>query len=424
MHKRKSYTPRTENTGYLHFNINQFKQHPAQGKKHRKDTSQGFPVQPGVLSNLFKVNYSGRNPLKNTTVRRKKNTPSSGTRRSALFPGTAGIGINRPAKRKSSGAKAPAPGSVFSTLGTICGVAIIGIVSFLAINWEGFAPYRSVSVIPEDDGGHRLALAAYTGLNTPEQGEAQDDAIPLDLMETFSWESYTVQRGDSVSKIAASRSLSMDAVIASNGITNAKRIQEGQVLRLPNMDGVPYTVKSGDSLSKIASGLGVPLEAVLDANDLDSEIITPGTVLFIPGAKMRTEDLKMALGELFIYPIRGRLTSPYGWRSDPFTGVRRFHAAIDLAAPTGTTIKASMDGRISAVGYNSVYGKYVIVTHSNGYQTLYAHMNATSAVKGDYVTQGSKIGEVGSTGLSTGPHVHFAIYKNGRAVNPLEFLNS
>jgi murein DD-endopeptidase MepM/ murein hydrolase activator NlpD len=190
------------------------------------------------------------------------------------------------------------------------------------------------------------------------------------------------------------------------------------------MDGIPYTVKQGDTLSKISAAQGVPLEAILDANDIQNDSISPGTVIFIPGARMKAEDLKLVLGELFAYPIRGRLTSPYGWRSDPISGVRRFHAALDLAAPAGTPIKAAMGGRIVTLGFNSVYGKYIIMTHSGGFQTLYAHMNTTSVGQGAYVQQGAKIGEVGSTGYSTGPHLHFAIFKNGKAVNPLELLSS
>jgi murein DD-endopeptidase MepM/ murein hydrolase activator NlpD len=137
---------------------------------------------------------------------------------------------------------------------------------------------------------------------------------------------------------------------------------------------------------------------------------------------MPREDLKLALGELFIYPIRGRLTSPYGWRNDPISGVRRYHAALDLAAPQGTAIKAAMDGRIATVGFNSTYGNYIIMAHAGGFQTLYGHLSATSVNQGARVSQGGKIGEVGSTGYSTGPHLHFAVYKNNKAVNPLEFL--
>jgi murein DD-endopeptidase MepM/ murein hydrolase activator NlpD len=191
------------------------------------------------------------------------------------------------------------------------------------------------------------------------------------------------------------------------------------------MDGIPYIVKKGDSLSGISRSLGVPMEAILDANDLQKDIITAGQLIFVPGARMRSEDLKLALGELFIYPIRGaRLTSPFGWRNDPISGVRRYHAAIDLAAPTGTTVKAAMDGKVSSAGFNATYGKYIILSHGNEYQTMYAHLNQVSVKQGDRVIQGVKIGEVGSTGYSTGPHLHFAIYKNGRPVNPLDFLNS
>jgi murein DD-endopeptidase MepM/ murein hydrolase activator NlpD len=276
---------------------------------------------------------------------------------------------------------------------------------------------------PQEDGEFQANLAAYAGLGSPAV-PAEEAIIPLDLTETFAWESYTVKAGDSVSKIAAGRALSMDAIIASNGITNAKRLRAGDVLRIPNMDGIPYTVKKGDTLSKISAAMEVPLEAILDANNIQSDSISAGTVLFIPGARMRTEDLKLALGELFVYPIRGRITSSYGWRNDPISGVRRFHAAVDMAALTGAPVKAAMDGRVSSVGFNSIYGKYIIISHGNGYQTMYAHLSAVSVNQGAYVNQSAKIGEVGSTGYSTGPHLHFALYKNGRAVNPLDFLNS
>ncbi|MDR2536601.1 MAG: M23 family metallopeptidase [Treponema sp.] len=308
----------------------------------------------------------------------------------------------------------------------------ITIFAVIALNWsQNLLKAFKISILsggvysldPGVDKGLQENLAHYAGL-TAAAPELDVEDIPLNMVETFAWEFYTVQKGDSLSKIAARFSVSMDAIVGSNNISSAKLLQVGQELRIPNMNGIPYTVRAGDSLSKIAKTMGVPLEAILDANDIQSENIQPKTVLFIPGAKMRSEDLKLVLGELFIYPIRGRLTSPFGWRNDPISGVRRYHGAIDLAASTGTPVKAAMDGRISTVGLNSVYGKYIIITHNDGYQTMYAHLNATSVTQGSYVSQGAKIGEVGSTGYSTGPHLHFALYKNGRAVNPLDFLKS
>jgi murein DD-endopeptidase MepM/ murein hydrolase activator NlpD len=330
----------------------------------------------------------------------------------------------RPKARPGDGKK----GGGF-TLPPALGILVVaGIMAFavFGLYWEDLAAALSLphalSPEPLPDGEFQRNLASYAGLN-PMAAPAPDEAIPLDLMETFSWSSYRVKKGDSVSKIAAAHGISLDAIIASNGISNVRRLREGDTLRIPNMDGIPYTVKKGDSLSKISAAQGVPMEAILDANDIQTDTITQETVLFIPGAHMRSEDLKMALGELFIYPIRGRFTSPFGWRSDPISGVRRFHAAIDLAAPIGVPVKAAMDGRVSAVGVNSTYGKFIILSHSGGYQTMYAHLNAVSVKQGDYANQGSKIGEVGNTGYSTGPHLHFAVYKNGKAVNPLDFLN-
>jgi murein DD-endopeptidase MepM/ murein hydrolase activator NlpD len=280
--------------------------------------------------------------------------------------------------------------------------------------------------LPQDDPLFARAMMNYAGLSHAAEGSTALDAgdgTLLDTMETFSWETYTVMKGDSVSSIAAARALSIDSIIALNGLTNVKRLRVGAKIRIPNMDGVPYTVRKGDSLTRIANSWGVPLTAILDANDLATATIASGQVLFLPGARMRGEELKKALGELFIYPIKGRITSAYGWRDDPFTGARRFHAAVDLASNTGTPVKAAMDGRVSAVGINAVYGKYVIIAHDGGYQTMYAHLNVIRVDKGTRVSQGERIGDVGSTGYSTGPHLHFAVYRNGRALNPMQFLN-
>ena len=259
------------------------------------------------------------------------------------------------------------------------------------------------------------------------QGSAEtSNAIPLDIMDTFQWQSYSVKRGDSVSTIAAAFSVSMDAIIASNGIINARALREGETLRIPNMDGIPHTVQRGDNLSTISRSFGVPLEAILDANDIRSDVIHPGATLFIPGARMNRDALRRVLGEhLFTHPIKGaRLTSPFGWRNDPFTGVRRHHAAVDLAAPHGTAVLSAQDGNVAEIGYDRVFGNFVIISHDGDFQTLYAHLHTVTARRGETVKQGARIGTVGSTGLSTGPHLHFGIYKNNRAVNPLDFLNS
>jgi murein DD-endopeptidase MepM/ murein hydrolase activator NlpD len=142
---------------------------------------------------------------------------------------------------------------------------------------------------------------------------------------------------------------------------------------------------------------------------------------------MNDIDLRMSLGELFMFPLQGgrrQITSNFGMRRDPISGVLQFHDGVDFRANIGTTVMASLDGVVSVIGENWLYGKYIIISHSNGYKTLYGHLNSFSVKQGDRVARGRKIGESGNTGYSTGPHLHFGIYdKNNRLVNPLELLN-
>lgn len=295
-------------------------------------------------------------------------------------------------------------------------VTALAIFAYNALLWQ--RNYDALT--PAEDDLAQTELHNYAWSVQPPAGES--DEIPLPMTETFSWTDYKVLKGDSISRIAASYDLSMDAVIASNNIARARALREGETLRIPNMDGIPITVRRGDTLGAIGANYGVPVTAILDANDLASETLTEGSVLFIPGAKMKGEELRAVIGDLFIYPVRGRLSSPFGWRSDPISGERRYHAAIDLAANMGTPVKAAMDGRVTSVGFNSTYGNYLILTHSGGYQTMYAHLSTVGVEKGQYMAQGREIGKVGSTGYSTGPHLHFAIYKNNRSLNPLDYL--
>jgi murein DD-endopeptidase MepM/ murein hydrolase activator NlpD len=330
--------------------------------------------------------------------------------------------------QNSKGMKKPKAYSLAIPAIPVAALLVFALGMFFVVYSQGSLDFLRREVISlEKDQGSQYNLAIYAGLNPGESLtlDSAGEKIPLDLTEVFAWQSYKVKRGDSVSKIASAFSVSMDAIIASNGITNARSLREGEVLRIPNMDGIPYTVKNGDSLSAISKSMGVPLEAILDANDLESDVINPGLLLFIPGARMKKEDLKLALGELFIYPLKGaKLSSTFGWRDDPFTGVRRHHAALDLTAPQGTLVKAAMDGKVTAASYDRTYGNFVILSHPGGFQTMYAHLNTSKVKSGDSVSQGAQIGAVGSTGYSTGPHLHFAVFKNGIAVNPLDFLNS
>ncbi len=118
-----------------------------------------------------------------------------------------------------------------------------------------------------------------------------------------------------------------------------------------------------------------------------------------------------------------RLSSPYGNRVHPVHGDVRFHSGVDLASPQGTAILAARDGVVTSASYHSANGYYVTINHGDGYSTSYLHMTHYTVRVGQTVKQGQKIGECGSTGTSTGPHLHFTVYYNGGTVNPAKFYN-
>ncbi len=123
-----------------------------------------------------------------------------------------------------------------------------------------------------------------------------------------------------------------------------------------------------------------------------------------------------------VMPVEGWFSHGYGWRKDPFGGEREFHGGIDLVAPRGTEIKAPADGVVSRAGRFADLGRSVDIAHGYGYVTRYAHMHEISVLAGDRVNRGDVIGSVGSSGRSTGPHLHYEVFRDGRRVNPWPYL--
>jgi len=124
----------------------------------------------------------------------------------------------------------------------------------------------------------------------------------------------------------------------------------------------------------------------------------------------------------FFYPVKARITSPFGPRRHPIFGVRSMHSGIDLAAPRGTPIKASEGGIVIYSGWYGGYGKVVIVDHSKGFSTLYAHLDQIAVNVGERIKQGKVVGYEGATGYATGPHLHFEVRSQGKPQNPISFL--
>ena len=129
-------------------------------------------------------------------------------------------------------------------------------------------------------------------------------------------------------------------------------------------------------------------------------------------------------GKTWLVPCTySRFSSPFGYRVHPVYGDWRFHSGVDLAAPSGTPIIASRSGRVTVATYSWSAGYYVTIDHLDGYETKYLHMTHYIVSPGEYVNAGQIIGYVGSTGTSTGPHLHFSVYYNGAAVNPANYIN-
>ena len=134
-------------------------------------------------------------------------------------------------------------------------------------------------------------------------------------------------------------------------------------------------------------------------------------------------DLDIDPGIEFSWPVSDpQVNSGFGHRSDPFWGGSRFHKGLDLNGSRGDGVHATASGKVIEVGRNGGYGLAILVKHNNGYYSRYAHLSRTSVELGDSVEQGEMIGRIGSTGRSTGPHLHFEISKQGRAIDPLKVI--
>jgi murein DD-endopeptidase MepM/ murein hydrolase activator NlpD len=123
------------------------------------------------------------------------------------------------------------------------------------------------------------------------------------------------------------------------------------------------------------------------------------------------------------WPIQGRLMGGFGVRQDPFSGEGAYHTGVDISAPTGTLVQAAADGRVKFAGLYRGYGLLVIVSHGNGYETYYAHLSKISVTEGQELRRGEHVGDVGSSGHSTGPHLHYEVRIGNSPVNPYRFLN-
>lgn len=246
---------------------------------------------------------------------------------------------------------------------------------------------------------------------------------------------YEVKSGDTLSGVAKRFNISVDTIKWANDLTTDV-LKPGQELKILPVSGVSHTVKSGDTLESVAKKYSAEQQPILDFpfNDVPDDFkLKVGQVLIIPegvppakpGTSPRKAPTYLAQGPssptftapgggFFIWPTKGVITQYFAW----------YHPGIDVADRSAPGIAASDGGVVTVAGWpdNFGYGNRVVVDHGNGYQTLYAHMSNIYVTVGQKVSRGQIIGQMGTTGRSTGTHLHLEVRYKGIAVNPLAIL--
>jgi len=247
---------------------------------------------------------------------------------------------------------------------------------------------------------------------------------------------YTVEEGDTLSEIADTFGVSPNTIRWENNLSG-NNISVGKKLNILPVTGVKHIVKSGDTISKIAAKYEAESEDIYIFNDISKDsVLKQGDIIFVPNGVMVasvskvtssgsgttvSSNTKVQSG-FYKRPVSGRITSSYGSRKGGF------HYGIDLAGARGTPVYAAASGVVIKAVTGCVegkkscggrYGNYIVIEHENGTSTLYAHLSKVNVSVGQTVSQSKKIGAVGSTGGSTGPHLHFEIRKaNGSTMKP------
>lgn len=287
-------------------------------------------------------------------------------------------------------------------------------------------------------------LASYAGIDEPVRAQVvargetittagePRTAIAPDVKPI---ERYKLGPQDTLQSLANHYKISAEAIAFSNGITNPDlKAQVGRELLIPPGEGALYTVKEGDTVEGVAKQFSVDPKAIMDHGRLyfEPENFAPGKIVFIPGATVPglvyvrarpgenvrvpsvlsrpTQAVTSSSGQ-FIRPVTGPV-SQYFWA---------FHTGVDLPAPYGSGIKAAAAGTVIRAGWIAVGGLSVEIRSADGFETGYYHTGALFVTEGQQVSQGQIIATIGMTGVTTGPHVHWEVKKNGAFVNPFQY---
>ena len=265
---------------------------------------------------------------------------------------------------------------------------------------------------------------------TPGQNNAGDGA-PVQRTEIVY---YTIQNGDTVSAIARRFGISVNTILWSNNLTAYSLLRPGNNLAILPYSGVMYTVRSGDTVSRIAKQYGISDDKILSANNL-TDGLKAGQKIILPGAQklatavarsssvsglsvisnlIKQPGATAGTGKMVWPTVGHRITQYFSWR----------HNGVDIGNKVGTPIYAADGGVviISKGGWNGGYGNTIVIDHGGGKKTRYGHASKLFVKVGDRVEKGENIAAMGSTGRSTGPHLHFEVLVNGGRTNPLNYI--
>jgi hypothetical protein len=240
------------------------------------------------------------------------------------------------------------------------------------------------------------------------------------LAESLTVYSYRPGPQDDAFSLSARCNVPVSALASLNHLPHPDSFAGAPSLLLPSMPGIFIAEEPGTDLEMLLfagrTGQG-GISVTISGNGASERF------LFIPGADFSPTELAFFLNTGFRYPLHSyRLSSPFGPRINPVTGNFAVHQGLDLAAPEGTEVYAARDGEVVELGTDPVYGNYIIIRHGETWASLYGHLSKFEIALRSRVRSGNLIGRVGSTGQSTGPHLHFELRQNGRAQDPGRLL--
>ncbi len=267
-----------------------------------------------------------------------------------------------------------------------------------------------VSITPQE--GRQLPGVDITHdavLQAQQEEEAEPPSPEIILQE------HLVRTGETLWSISRRFGVHPSTLVHVNDLANPNLLFPGQIVLVPPVNEDMHLAGPGESLWQMAASLNSSVDSLTDLDGIDSRYrLHMGEVLAVPVSQPSPTpagpDLSWPL------PLRGKLTSRFGPRWGGF------HTGVDIATPSGTRVVASMPGTVSLAGWQGNYGLTVIVDHPGGYQTLYAHLSQVLVSRGQLVGREDILGRVGSTGQSTGPHLHLELRLRGHPIDPLPHL--